>query len=78
MTKGILVEVELIVLLWGCGTKSLYHGEMEDWHNGIWFKVEIVGKCFKFLISVDSFCEEHYIEYFLYSYVIVTLDFLIE
>ena len=30
MTKGILVEVELIVLLWGCDTKSLYHGEMED------------------------------------------------
>ena len=40
--------------------------------------MEIVGKCLKFLISVDSFCEEHYIEYFLYSYVIVTLDFLIE
>ena len=56
MTKGILVERrKSIALSLGCDTKNVYHEEMEDWFNGILSKVEIVGKCLKFLISIDFF-----------------------
>ena len=33
----------------------MYHGEMEDWLNGNCSKMEIVGKCLKFLINKDLF-----------------------
>ena len=46
--------MKLIVLSSGCDKNNVYHGEMEDWINGIWSKVEIVNKYFKFLISIDS------------------------
>ena len=51
---------------------------MEDWLNGIWSKVEIVEKCPKLLISVNSFFYKEYcIKYFLNWCIIVILDFLI-
>ena len=51
---------------------------MEDWLNGIWSKVEIVEKCPKLLISVNSFFYKEYcIKYFLSWCIIVILDFLI-
>ena len=49
------LKVESIALSLRCDTKSLCYEEMEDWLGGIWSKVEIVGKCPKFLISKYSF-----------------------
>ena len=53
--KEFQLKVESIALSSRCDTKSLCYEEMEDWLGGIWSKVEIVGKCPKFLISEYSF-----------------------
>ena len=55
--KEFQLKMELIFLSSGCDTKRDYHREMKNWLNGIFSKVEIVGKCLKFLISKDSFLE---------------------
>ena len=58
----------------------MYHGEMEDWLNGICSDMEIVGKCLKFLINKDFFFikKKYYIEYFQSWYIIIILYFFIK
>ena len=44
--------------------KTIDHGQMEDWLNRIWPKVEIVGKYLKFLIlSINILGQEDYMEW---------------
>ena len=45
------------------------HGEIEDCLNGIWFEVEIVGRCLKFLLEYISF----FVKWILYR---IFLNFL--
>ena len=49
-----------------------------NWLNGICFKVEIFGKCPKFLISKYSFLKRILYKIFLSWYSFIILDFLIE
>ena len=44
----------MIALSSGYDTKRVYHEEMEDRLDGIWSKVEIIGKCPK-LVNIFFF-----------------------
>ena len=53
--KKFWLKMKLIILSLEWDTKNVYHREMKDGLDEIWFKVGIIGQCPKFLINIFFF-----------------------